>query len=293
MLTAMIEVACEHGGRDVTVARVVSRAGVSRRTFYEIFDGCDDCLLTAFEDGIGRMARKVVASYEQPGRWREKLRAALTTLLCELDREPQLARFLVVETLSAGSPALKRRQEILAEATSAIDGDATKANGRRSSPLSAEAVVGAVASVIHDRLLDDDPTPLTSLVNPLMSTAVLLYHGPAAARRELQTPVAASLGPFEKELAGRPGRPQMRLTYRTVRTLEAVAVNPGSSNRKIAAEAGIADQGQVSKLLARLRKLGLVTNRGTGGTRGEPNAWTLTAAGEKIHHSIASSAQLV
>jgi DNA-binding MarR family transcriptional regulator len=77
---------------------------------------------------------------------------------------------------------------------------------------------------------------------------------------------------------------QMRLTYRTARVLEAVAAQPGASNRQVADHAGIQDQGQVSKLLARLERLGLLVNRG----QGEPNAWSLTAAGMAVTHSIAA-----
>ena len=52
----------------------------------------------------------------------------------------------------------------------------------------------------------------------------------------------------------------MRLTYRTVRVLLAIAQHPGASNRQIGEDAGVHDQGQISKLLTRLHKLGLVDN---------------------------------
>jgi chromosome segregation and condensation protein ScpB len=79
----------------------------------------------------------------------------------------------------------------------------------------------------------------------------------------------------------------MRLTYRTVRVLMAVAAHPGSSNRAIGERAGMADQGQTSKLLARLQGFGLIENTGRGSTRGEPNVWTLTAKGWEVHGAIA------
>ena len=78
----------------------------------------------------------------------------------------------------------------------------------------------------------------------------------------------------------------MRLTYRTVRVLMAVAEHPGASNRAIGMTAGIPDQGQASKLLARLRRLGLIQNKGGDPARGEPNAWTLTTTGHDVHNTI-------
>ena len=52
----------------------------------------------------------------------------------------------------------------------------------------------------------------------------------------------------------------MRFTYRTACVLEAVAAKPGLSNRGVGNAAGIPDQGQVSKLLARLQGYGLMKN---------------------------------
>ena len=79
----------------------------------------------------------------------------------------------------------------------------------------------------------------------------------------------------------------MRMTYRTARVLEAAAEHPGSSNRFVGEQADIYDQGQVSKLLARLEGLGLLVNTGAGHTRGERNAWRLTALGERVIEQLA------
>jgi DNA-binding MarR family transcriptional regulator len=78
----------------------------------------------------------------------------------------------------------------------------------------------------------------------------------------------------------------MRFTYRTMRVLMAVAEQPGSSNRAVGETAGIGDQGQASKLLARLHKLDLIENQGGDPARGEPNAWTLTTTGTQVHDTI-------
>jgi hypothetical protein len=47
----------------------------------------------------------------------------------------------------------------------------------------------------------------------------------------------------------------------------------------------------MSKLLARLRQLGLIENEGTGSARGEPNAWTLTATGHRVEETIQEQAE--
>src|ERR1700730_10799286 len=91
ILAAMAEVASERGAGSVTVAHVVARAGVSRRTFYDLFADREECFLAAFEEAIGRVGAQVIAAYEGGGAWRERIRAGLWALLVWLDEEPALA----------------------------------------------------------------------------------------------------------------------------------------------------------------------------------------------------------
>jgi len=78
----------------------------------------------------------------------------------------------------------------------------------------------------------------------------------------------------------------MRLTYRTLRVLSVIAAEPGASNRRVGEGAGIRDQGQISKLLGRLSKLGLIHNSGAGQPKGESNAWRLTARGQQVQRAL-------
>ncbi len=119
---------------------------------------------------------------------------------------------------------------------------------------------------------------------------VLPYLGPAAARKEFSRPV-----PDAPARADRPERDplsalDMRLTYRTVRVLLAVADQPEDSNRGVAQRSGIGDQGQISKLLARLEKLGLVFNKSAVAGTGAPNAWVLTEQGKQVHGALLARA---
>jgi DNA-binding MarR family transcriptional regulator len=127
---------------------------------------------------------------------------------------------------------------------------------------------------------------MVELLGPLMNMIVLPYQGVAAANRELARPA-----PKGRTRPRRPTRDplkdlDMRLTYRTVRVLIAIATDPGASNRQVGEAAGIADQGQISKLLARLTSLGLIENTGAGRSRGEANAWQLTLKGQDVERTI-------
>jgi AcrR family transcriptional regulator len=288
ILAAMADVASERGAGSVTVARVVARAGVSRRTFYDLFADREECFLAAFEEAIGRVGAQVIDAYEHETVWREQVRAGLWALLEWLDEEPALAKLLVVESLAAGPRALELRARVVRALVQAVDGGREVAPKRAAPlpPLTAEGVVGAVLSVIHTRLSESKAKPLTSLLGELMSVIVLPYLGQAAAQKELSKPA-----PKLKTKATQASRDpldglDMRITYRTVRVLMTIAANPDASNRRIAAEAGIGDQGQVSKLLARLEHLGLIHNKGIGPIKGAPNAWALTTRGEQVEQAI-------
>lgn len=289
LIGAMAEVACERGAGGATVANVVKRAGVSRRTFYEIFEDREDCFRAAFDEAIACASRYAMAGYDPRAKWAARIRAALEGSLRFLDDEPVMGRIVVVESLNAGTAMLHRRRDAVACLVAEVDaGRKQRGAGSSDTALTAEGVVGGVASVIHGRMLASGCEPLVGLANSLMSMVVLPYLGPAAARRELGRPVARAT-PLTPAARGNPLKDlDMRLTYRTVRVLAAVAAHPRSSNRVIGDASGVGDQGQISKLLARLQKLGLVENVHAAQLRGAPNAWNLTGHGEEVANVLAA-----
>jgi AcrR family transcriptional regulator len=63
ILLAMVEVAAERGAGAASVAHIVARAGVSRRTFYDLFEDREDCFLAAFDEVIARASAPVLKAY--------------------------------------------------------------------------------------------------------------------------------------------------------------------------------------------------------------------------------------
>jgi AcrR family transcriptional regulator len=293
MLRAMVQVVCEVGAANVTVAHVTRGAGVSRRTFYEIFDDSEDCLLAAIDEVLASAEECVLAAYGTArGGWRTQIRAALLALLEFFDERPQVARLLVVEWLATGARGLACRHRLVERIAHAlVQGQVGQPAGPTvAADLVAEATVGAVVAVLHGRLTGPQPPEdeLRELLNPLMSMVLLPYLGAAAARKELEQPLSEPVvrppaSPPEDVLKGL----NMRLTQRTMLVLAVIARHPGGSNRAVAVAAGIGDQGQISKLLMRLRKLGLVENRGAP-VKGEANAWFLSATGERVERLLRS-----
>jgi AcrR family transcriptional regulator len=298
ILAGLVEVARERGAARVTVADVVARSGVSRRTFYELFEDRDACFLAAFEGAVARAAVRVAPAFRaeldgraRAGQWRERVRSGLLALLEFLDDEPGLGRLCIVDALGAGQAAVARRAVVVEALVEAIDEGRGEAKlGLAPTRLTAEGVVGGVLSVLYARLAATHSRPTIELLNPLMRMIVLPYLGPAAAARELARPTPKA----RPRIVSTPSNPleglEMRLTYRTVRVLVAIATAPGASNRQVADAAEVHDQGQISKLLARLEHLGLVENIGCGPLRGEPNAWHLTSRGRAVEQAIGQRA---
>jgi AcrR family transcriptional regulator len=265
-----------------------------------LFANREACLGALIEDVLARIEGEIVRAGLEGLSWRERVRGGLLAILWFFDREPALARVCVVQSLRGGPDVLKRREAILARLVTVLDeGRRESAGSSRSSgvtELTAEGLIGASLAIVYARLQrGQDTPPLTSLTGELMSMIVLPYLGTAVARRELERPVPAQASSSERDQLSRSvssggdplGGVAMRLTYRTALVLGCIAQEPGASNRVIGDRAGVSDQGQISKLLARLERLGLAANAtGDGHLKGEPNAWWLTPKGAQIEQGI-------
>jgi AcrR family transcriptional regulator/DNA-binding MarR family transcriptional regulator len=352
ILQAMAYEVAERGPASVTVARVIARAGVSRRAFYELFSDIENCFLATLEWALDLARARVTPAYQGERSWRDACRAGLAALLRFFDENPPLAQLCVVHAPAGGPRVLTRRTQVLAEIAQVIDrGRQSRANRREPSSLVAEGVVGAVLAVLYTRLLarnlnsasdprsaevdprsaavdprsaavdsrsakadprsaeadsrsakadprSDEPAPnsaepsLIELHGQLMSLMVLPYLGANASARELERTAPAE--PIDAQPPEAPTSvramlelPRGRLTYRTVLVLRAIAQYPGGSNRDIAERAEIVDQGQISKILARLAEQDLLVNRGgSPHARGTPNAWWLTERGQSLERAL-------
>ncbi len=113
LLEAMATCVAEHGYAATTVAQVIARAGVSRKTFYEHFADKRACFLAAWEVGTEILLEQVLAAGEETdGGWRARLRAGVDAFLEVLAAEPAFARSFMLEVLTVGDEALAKRAEI-------------------------------------------------------------------------------------------------------------------------------------------------------------------------------------
>ena len=138
--------------------------------------------------------------------------------------------------------------------------------------------------MIRARILDGGSETLVELAPSLMSFIATQYGGPAMTSRLAQPGECG-----RAQSISRAAELPIRATRRTTLVLRAIARAPYSNNREVAQAAGVADEGQTSKLLARLERQGVIENVGIGAGRGEPNAWLLTASGQRALALIGAS----
>jgi AcrR family transcriptional regulator/DNA-binding MarR family transcriptional regulator/DNA-binding HxlR family transcriptional regulator len=289
IVAAVVSLVYAEGVHAVNPERLTRSAQVSRESLDECFDSPDAALLAAFEHGLEQAYARARAAWQAEHGWLEQVRVALLAGLEFFDEQPALAMLLLVHSAD-GCPALRaRRTEVLARLAQLLDGGRSAARSYPP-PLTARAVLNGVLGVLHEWLNEPDSRPLTELSAPLMSFIVAPFLGAAAARRELARPavvgraVAARRSAQEllHNFSGRGMRHPL-----APRVLHVVGAEPGLSNSDVAERAGVSNEGHMSRVLARLKRLGLIENSGaTAHLPGRPNTWHLTSRGEEVEESL-------
>jgi AcrR family transcriptional regulator len=187
ILTAMIAVVAARGYAATRVVDVISTAGVSRKTFYELFDSKEDCFLAAYDILLGRALEEAQAGFgvraEVP--WPERIESALGALLGHLAAYPAEARFALVEVLAAGPKALARRDSAMRQFAGFIE--VGRAESGVDLPVStAQTVAGGIAELLYSEVLHGAAEQLPARVPELVFLIVLPFLGAerAAAERD-------------------------------------------------------------------------------------------------------------
>jgi AcrR family transcriptional regulator len=285
ILAAISAIIASEGAERANVSRIVRRAGVQRGAFYEQFSGRDDALLALVEHAIGRTTAAVRDATEEEAGWLGTTRAGLIAMLELFESEPNLGRLCLVHSRHP-HPSMRR----LRRATLALLAQHVSRAGRggreRSRAIAAEGIVAGVAGILESRLEERRAPRLTELAGELMAFIVLPYRGARAAQAERTSMRAHRWRRSDTNGVSPAPRTSLRMTYRTMRVLATIRDRPGLSNLDVAEQAGIADQGQISKLLKRLHEIGLIENTGGGQELGAANAWRLTDEGRRVERSI-------
>jgi AcrR family transcriptional regulator len=182
---AMIEAVAERGYGKTHVVDVIERAGLSRKTFYELYEDKEECFLAAYDQVFGRLFAVTQEAFEgASGRpWAERIQAGVTVLVSELEGDPAAARFAVVEVLAAGSRALARRDAGIRRFTGFID--AGRAESSSELPgLTSTAIVGGVYELLYTEILHGATAQLHSQIPEIVYWITMPFLGRDRAAEE-------------------------------------------------------------------------------------------------------------
>lgn len=187
LLAAVATVVARKGYGAATVADVIALAGVSRRTFYELFPNFEDCYLAAYEHGMRQLLaaiREAVTRLPKDD-WRARTRAAIAAYLDALAAMPDAAWAYSIEVLGAGRRALQARAWVLGQWTG--QWRALHALRLNSEPATRAlddaqlvALVGGIEELVRNCLQHRGAAQLPSLLEPASCFAltVLAAAGP-------------------------------------------------------------------------------------------------------------------
>lgn len=187
MLLAVAEAVAEQGFATTTVADIIARARLSRRTFYEHFADKEECFLAAYDTVVEQLLAAVGQAYEQADGWARKVHDGLETFLAYLAAEPAFARMCIVEVVAAGGEARGRRDAAMRVFVDFLE------PGREEAPkgivvpaLAAEIVVGGIYEIIYSRLQRDAADELIEMLPELLYSALVPYIGHQTAERAVR-----------------------------------------------------------------------------------------------------------
>ncbi len=182
LLNGVVEAVAEHGWNATTISRITAAAKISRRTFYEYFEGKDDCFLAAYEMIEAHVLDSMLSAPGADEPWPDRVRARLAALLDVLSRDAAVSRCFLIEPLAAGGDVATRYRESmqLVAATLRPEPPPTELDME----VRDQALIGGIATLIVRRFNADVPGALGELLPDLVELALAPYLGREEAKRQ-------------------------------------------------------------------------------------------------------------
>ena len=177
LLQGLAQSVAAKGYADTTIADIVREAGVSRRTFYEHFDGKPAALIALYESASRRGLRVLQEAIDPARDWQTQVDQALSAYLGSLAQNPVLLRTLFVEILGLGATGLAARRRVHEGLADFMLGGINANPGpARLERAMAVAVIGGIHELVLQALEQDRAASLPELVptaGRLLRAAVL------------------------------------------------------------------------------------------------------------------------
>jgi AcrR family transcriptional regulator len=179
LLDGIAQTVAREGYAATSVASVLEVAGVSRRTFYELFADKEDCFLAAYDAIVFSCTERVATAYHAGSNWEDAIARAFRTLLETLAAEPDFGHLGVVDVLGAGPQALARRDATLRRFARFIDFTRERSQASVAPPaFVGQAIVGGIHELVYSRIVQGKTTRLPELTPELLHYTFMLLGVP-------------------------------------------------------------------------------------------------------------------
>jgi AcrR family transcriptional regulator len=165
LAVAMAEAMADRGYVGTPVAAVLHGAGISRETFYRLYDDKLGCFLDALDFVGAVLLADLGVALGDGGEPEVRAAQVLDRYLDTLGEHPAFARLFLVEVHAAGPEAMARRAALQARVVDAL-ADLVGAQDR-ATRFSCEAFVAAVGSLVTLPIVTGDRDALEALRRPL------------------------------------------------------------------------------------------------------------------------------
>lgn len=166
ILLAVADAMSAEGYVHTSVADIIGRAGVSRATYYEMFDDKLDAFLAAF-DFVGEvLVSTMTSAIGQDGTPFEKVERAMNAYLQAIAAQPGYARLFLIEVYAAGPEAIERRHVVQAKLVVDLAGML----GARSDAarFACQVIVTSMSAMLVGPLIAEDPHAVLALGPPML-----------------------------------------------------------------------------------------------------------------------------
>jgi AcrR family transcriptional regulator/predicted transcriptional regulator len=282
LVAAMGELTAELGLGAAGVHHACQRAGVSRRTFYELYADRDACVVDMHEEAFGRLTGHFAEAVADAGAvWEDRAVALTQALLGAWDADRVLARLCLVSSVSGHAEALELRRTAMTQIAGLL------ADPPRQPMVEASVLACAISGIWGLAFAQLTEKPDAS-ISDLAGVAIFMLLAPFSGRRQAAARAAGRGGTaayvtrWTPTVVGGDDDRGLLVTELTSQTLRYLNGHPGAANIDIARAVDVRHESQMSRHLARLERAGMVKRRKEGRT----NAWVLTARGEEAARTL-------
>lgn len=177
----MVACCAEKTYAGTTIADVVSRAAVSRTTFYKLFNGKRDCFDAAVTQCIDRIAATLAAAAAGHDSPAEATRRGAVAALELLAAEPELALILSGDVVGVDPQLVHRYGTFAVPTLEAMWERAGESTGRHLSPGLA---LGRAQLLVFHEVAAGHPEHLPALVSDIVYLAIAPFAGHDEALRQ-------------------------------------------------------------------------------------------------------------